>query len=62
VQSPYLAIVNRQAVLLLRCAEQLGFSPTARPRVAAAAPSAAQAASPADPDVPLSVFLASRPH
>jgi P27 family predicted phage terminase small subunit len=33
VQSPYLPIVNRQAGIMLKCAEQLGFSPAARPRL-----------------------------
>lgn len=33
MQSPFLPIVNRQAVVMLRAAEQLGFSPSARARV-----------------------------
>jgi P27 family predicted phage terminase small subunit len=33
IQSPYLAIVNRQATIMLRSSEQLGFSPAARPRI-----------------------------
>jgi P27 family predicted phage terminase small subunit len=33
MQSPYLAIVNRQAQIMLKAAEQLGFSPAARPRL-----------------------------
>ena len=38
VQSPYLAIVNRQAVIMLRAAEMLGFVPTARPRLVGSKP------------------------
>ncbi len=33
MQSPYLPIVNKQAQIMLRAAEQLGFSPSARSRV-----------------------------
>ena len=33
MQSPYLPIVNRQAHIMLKAAEQLGFTPAARSRV-----------------------------
>lgn len=33
IQSPYLPIVNRQAEIMLRCASELGFSPTSRSRI-----------------------------
>ena len=33
IQSPYLPIVNKQAHLMLKAAEQLGFSPASRSRV-----------------------------
>ena len=33
MQSPYLPVVNRQAQIMLRAAEQLGFSPGSRSRV-----------------------------
>jgi P27 family predicted phage terminase small subunit len=33
VESPYLRVINRSALRMLRAAEQLGFSPTARPRL-----------------------------
>ena len=33
IQSPYLAIVNRQAGIMLKSAEQLGFSPASRSRI-----------------------------
>lgn len=33
IQSPYLPIVNKQAQILLKAAEQLGFSPASRSRV-----------------------------
>ena len=36
VQSPYLAIINRQAEIMLRTASELGFSPTSRTRIAQA--------------------------
>jgi P27 family predicted phage terminase small subunit len=35
-QSPFLAIINRQAVIMLKAASELGFSPVARPRIVAA--------------------------
>ena len=33
MQSPYLPVVNRQAHIMLKAAEQLGFTPAARSRV-----------------------------
>ncbi len=33
MQSPHLAILNRQAIIMLRAVEQLGFSPASRGRV-----------------------------
>jgi P27 family predicted phage terminase small subunit len=33
MQTPHLAILNRQAIIMLRAVEQLGFSPVARGRV-----------------------------
>jgi len=33
VESPYLAILNRQAMIMLRAGEQLGFSPASRTRI-----------------------------
>lgn len=33
VQNPYLAIQNKQAAIVMKAAAELGFSPTARPRV-----------------------------
>lgn len=41
VQSPYLAIINRQGQVMLKAAEQLGFTPAARPRIMADAPAVA---------------------
>ena len=38
IPSPYLQIVNRQAALLLRAAEQLGFTPVSRPRLVGNSP------------------------
>jgi P27 family predicted phage terminase small subunit len=32
MQSPYLPVVNKQAQIMLKAAEQLGFSPVSRPR------------------------------
>lgn len=34
MQSPYLPIVNRQAEIMMRCSEQLGFTPVSRARLA----------------------------
>lgn len=38
MQSPYLAIINRQAEIMLRAAAELGFTPIARTRLARADP------------------------
>ncbi len=35
IQSPYLPIINRQALIMLRAAAELGFSPASRPRAQA---------------------------
>ena len=35
-QSPYLPIINRQAVIMIKAASEMGFSPVSRPRVYAA--------------------------
>jgi phage terminase small subunit len=34
IQSPFLPIINRQALIMLRAAGELGFSPVSRPRIA----------------------------
>jgi phage terminase small subunit len=36
IQSPYLPIINRQALIMLKAASELGFTPVSRPRIAAA--------------------------
>jgi P27 family predicted phage terminase small subunit len=33
IQSPYLPVVNKQAQILLKAAEQLGFTPASRTRI-----------------------------
>ena len=33
IQSPYMPIVNRQALIMLKAASELGFTPAARPRI-----------------------------
>lgn len=33
MQSPYLCILNKQAQIMLKAAEQLGFTPASRPRI-----------------------------
>ena len=33
IQNPFLAIMNRQAEIMLRAASELGFSPASRPRI-----------------------------
>jgi P27 family predicted phage terminase small subunit len=37
VPSPYLGIMNRAAAIMIKAASELGFSPAARPRLAASA-------------------------
>jgi len=34
IQSPYLPIMNKQALIMLRCVDHLGFSPASRSRIA----------------------------
>lgn len=36
IQNPYLAVMNRQAQIMLRAAAEMGFTPSARSRVSAA--------------------------
>jgi P27 family predicted phage terminase small subunit len=43
MQNPYLPIVNRQMVLMMRAASELGFTPCARARIDAGNPSVAPA-------------------
>jgi P27 family predicted phage terminase small subunit len=38
IQSPYLAIVNRQAEIMLRVASEFGFTPASRSRISAPPP------------------------
>lgn len=38
IQSPYLAIANRQAEIMMRIASEFGFTPASRSRIAAPAP------------------------
>jgi P27 family predicted phage terminase small subunit len=38
IQSPYLAIANRQAELMMRIASEFGFTPASRSRIAAPPP------------------------
>lgn len=40
IQNPYLAILNKQAQILIKAASELGFSPAGRPRLAKAQPGA----------------------
>ena len=35
IQSPYLPIINRQGLIMLKAASDLGFTPVARPRIVA---------------------------
>jgi len=55
VQSPFLAIVNTQARLMLRLASELGFTPVSRSRVVT------EPSQSSDSDMTLDEFLASRP-
>jgi phage terminase small subunit len=38
IQSPYLAIANRQAEIMLRVASEFGFTPASRSRISTPAP------------------------
>jgi P27 family predicted phage terminase small subunit len=38
IQSPYLAIANRQAEIMARIASEFGFTPASRSRISAPAP------------------------
>jgi P27 family predicted phage terminase small subunit len=38
IQSPYLAIANRQAEIMMRIASEFGFTPASRSRISAPAP------------------------
>ena len=42
IQSPYLPVVNKQAQIMLKAAEQLGFSPAARSRIQIPEPAASR--------------------
>jgi P27 family predicted phage terminase small subunit len=46
VQSPYVGIMNRAAALMIKAASELGFSPAARPRLAAGGSDLGEAKSP----------------
>jgi phage terminase small subunit len=35
MQSPYLAIINKQGMMMIKAASELGFSPVSRPRIGA---------------------------
>jgi P27 family predicted phage terminase small subunit len=56
IQSVHLAILNRQAAIMLKAAAELGCSPTARARV-----SVVPAEAETDADIPLEEYLAARP-
>jgi P27 family predicted phage terminase small subunit len=64
IQSPYVGIINRAAMLMIRAASELGFSPAARPRLAVATGMVMDApalGAPAPPSDNLDSFLARRP-
>jgi len=44
MQNPYLAIINRQMVLIMRAASELGFTPCSRARIDAGKPAPSQTA------------------
>jgi phage terminase small subunit len=66
-QSPYLPIINRQALLMLRAAAELGFSPVSRPRINAGTVALApvgiapEDAGASEPELSLEDFLANHP-
>jgi P27 family predicted phage terminase small subunit len=64
MQSPYLPIINRQGLIMLKAASELGFSPVSRPRIgmiAALPPSHAESPHASTPTQSLAGFLAARP-
>jgi P27 family predicted phage terminase small subunit len=64
MQSLYLPIINRQALIMLKAASELGFSPTARPRIGAMSDAAARSTKRAvkdQPTKPLDDFLDENP-
>jgi P27 family predicted phage terminase small subunit len=56
IQSPYLAIANRQATIIARLAAEFGFTPSSRTRVAIEKAPEADGSTPS-----LQEFLASKP-
>lgn len=52
IQNPYLAIVNKQAQIMLRAAAELGFTPAGRGRVPLSAPDEDQRNPFAENDLP----------
>ena len=65
IQNPLLGIMNRQALILLKAASELGFSPVSRPRIGRAdgthIPVAAPASGKERAKVPLREYLANAP-
>lgn len=64
VQSPYVGIINRAALLMLKAASELGFTPASRPRLAVATGMVMDApglGAPAPVSDNLDSFLARRP-
>lgn len=66
MQSPYLAIINKQSFIMAKWAAELGFTPVSRPRINAGASPAPTAPVDAPPPgttrhVPLAEYLASAP-
>lgn len=69
IPSPLLSIINKQAIIMMRAAGELGFSPTARPRIFANGPaigaslnSAAHAQPKDAPRQSLQSYLANSPN
>ena len=65
IQSPYLPIINRQALIMLKAATEMGFSPVSRPRifggVAPGAPPRPVTEEPHDGTISLGDYLARPP-
>lgn len=55
IQSPFLPVINRQALIMLKAGGELGFTPVSRPRLATRAGSL-----PMQPDVPSTAPRAGR--
>jgi hypothetical protein len=60
-QSPYLPVINRQALIMLKAASERGFTPVSRPRIFRSGPAPGEGLHGCDTDDSLEDFLAIDP-